>query len=121
MNNVMKFDSKNIFSTISEWIKNKPDTAEDIAPDNLFVDVGMESADAVELAEYLSKEFDNRVDVSLIWDYPEIESFCDALAEVLNEEEQETINHDTTPSEGKKDIKEMDNKSFLAMLEDELS
>jgi acyl-CoA synthetase (AMP-forming)/AMP-acid ligase II len=109
---------ENIFQHIQLFLREQLCITTALTADDLFVDAGLTSVDVVALAEHLSEVIGERVDASLFWDYPEIGSFCSALAQQLAYEE-DTPAAVTPPLAT--DIATMDDAEFHALLEKELA
>jgi acyl-CoA synthetase (AMP-forming)/AMP-acid ligase II len=109
-----------VFQLVLDWVKTIPDAPARIATDDLFVDIGMDSARAVNLAEYLSGRLGDRVDVTSLWSYPEIGRFCEVLSEKLAGRDT-AVPEPRPANEVKTNVHELSEQEFQALLAKELS
>ncbi len=114
-----------IFQIVQQWLKAQPAATGDISASDLFIDAGLTSVDAVALAEHLSTQFGQRVEATLVWEFPEIGGFCQALAALLsadgNAQSAATVSAATSADGAKVDVYAMDDQAFQSLLEKEIS
>jgi len=68
-----------VMETINTFTKKKLGRSKAIRADELFVDIGLDSTDSMQLATQLTTSLGRSVSPTLFWQYPEFGEFCQAL------------------------------------------
>lgn len=115
--------SESIFLEVKKWIDGNSSNKSYVSPKHLFVDLGMDSVDAQSLALHLSNLYDVKVDVMMVWDYPEIYSFCSAVSTLLLEPKEGISKTKQKTSQTKRapNVFKLDDEEFTEILKKELS
>ncbi len=111
--------SEHTYRLVAHWIRLQPYAPEGIDARDLFVDAGVTSVDAVSLAEHLSVQLATRIDASMVWEFPEIGSFCEALASQLNARGESRSVAAAVPLRQQVDVFALDEQAFNDLLANE--
>lgn len=105
-------DADAILQAIRDYCQQHLETTAPVEADELFIDVGLTSVDAVGLAEYLSRQLQRPVDAALFWQYPEVGDFCSVLGNTA---------HPAPHTAADRDLEQLSGTELRRQLERELS